>query len=77
MGARVDRETVAVGGPAHLRERNLMVPTELQSEVDEWSNRGAALLNVVSGTRVIASLLSKMKFGRSPVRRSTSSMRPE
>jgi P-type Cu2+ transporter len=54
--AIVDGVTHAVGGPALLRERRLQVPDELASAVRSWEQRGAAVLHVVSGDRIIGSL---------------------
>lgn len=54
--ARVERQTVAVGGPALLRERSLRAPSELQPQIDDWSGRGAAVLYVVREGRLIGAL---------------------
>ena len=45
--ARVGDYTVAVGGPAMLRELDLQPPSDLEAATAEWSNRGAAVLHVV------------------------------
>ncbi len=54
--ASVDGASYAVGGPALLRERNLDVPDELAASVDAWQSRGAAVLHLVRGDRVVGSL---------------------
>jgi Cu2+-exporting ATPase len=45
--ATVAGSSVAVGGPALLRERGLEVPQQLREPVDSWKRRGAAVLYVV------------------------------
>jgi Cu2+-exporting ATPase len=42
--AVVDGVGYAVGGPALLRELDVVLPAELQHETDGWSRRGAAVL---------------------------------
>jgi P-type Cu2+ transporter len=54
--ATVDGARVAVGGPALLRERELDMPAALESAVDGWSERGAAVLHVVADGRVVGAL---------------------
>jgi len=54
--ATVDGTRVAVGGPALLRERNLTVPDELSRHVEEWKQRGAAVLYVVRDDQVYGAL---------------------
>ncbi len=54
--ATVDGRQVAVGGPALLRDRGLDVPTELAGHVDRWQGRGAAVLHVIAGDRVVGAL---------------------
>jgi P-type Cu2+ transporter len=54
--AHVDGVRTAVGGPALLRERNLTVPDELSRHVDEWKQRGAAVLYVVRDAEVYGAL---------------------
>jgi P-type Cu2+ transporter len=46
--ADVDGTTIAVGGPALLRERDVQVPDELREHVERWRDRGAAVLTVVA-----------------------------
>jgi Cu2+-exporting ATPase len=50
--ATVDGVPAAVGGPALLRERNLREPDELARNVEEWKQRGAAVLYVVQNGEV-------------------------
>jgi P-type Cu2+ transporter len=45
--AVVDGATVSVGGPAMLRELNVVVPGTLGQQTGHWSERGAAILHVV------------------------------
>jgi P-type Cu2+ transporter len=54
--ARVDGATVAVGGPALLRERDLATPEELREPVTRWQQRGAAVLHVVRDNMVVGAL---------------------
>ena len=49
--AAVDGQKVAVGGRARLRETGAHIPTELVDRVTPWSNRGAAVLDVVAAGR--------------------------
>jgi Cu2+-exporting ATPase len=54
--AMVDGATVAVGGPALLRERHLAVPAELQDELARWRQRGASVLVVIRDTAVVGAI---------------------
>jgi len=54
--ARVDGRTVAVGGPALLRERALQPPEAITDQSDAWSGRGAAVLHVVVDGEVAGAL---------------------
>jgi Cu2+-exporting ATPase len=54
--ATIDGTQIAVGGPALLAERNLDVPAELERASDNWKARGAAVLYVIEGDRVIGAL---------------------
>src|SRR5262245_10884794 len=54
--ATVDQVRYAVGGPALLRERGLEVEPMLRDRVDEWRGRGAAVLYLVAGDRVVGAL---------------------
>jgi Cu2+-exporting ATPase len=51
--ATIDGNAYAVGGPALLRERQLEVPSELHDTVASWHARGAAVLHLVRGDKVI------------------------
>jgi P-type Cu2+ transporter len=52
----VDGATVAIGGPALLRERDLSVPDDLAERTDRWMGRGAAVLHVVRDGEVVGAL---------------------
>jgi P-type Cu2+ transporter len=54
--ATVDGATVAVGGPALLRELRVAEPEALADELGGWRRRGAAVLFVVRGDKVIGAL---------------------
>ncbi len=54
--ATVDGQSIAIGGPVLLRERQLSPPEKLQQRTEEWANRGAAVLHVVADGRVIGAL---------------------
>jgi Cu2+-exporting ATPase len=56
VSATVEGAPYAVGGPALLRERNLMPPPELSDAVAAWSARGAAVLHLVRGDEVVGAL---------------------
>jgi Cu2+-exporting ATPase len=45
--ATVDGGTIAVGGPALLRELDVAIPQEITSTTSRWVDRGAAVLHVV------------------------------
>jgi Cu2+-exporting ATPase len=47
--ATVEGRSLAVGGPALLRERGLEVPAELRDPIAGWQTRGAAVLHLVDG----------------------------
>src|SRR5215472_8930431 len=51
--AIVNGETVAVGGPRLLSERNLTVPTELAKVTEAWAAEGKTVLSVVSKGHVL------------------------
>ena len=52
--ADVDGHRYAIGGPALLRERDLALPTELATSVNEWQLRGASVLHLIADHRVLA-----------------------
>jgi Cu2+-exporting ATPase len=54
--ATVDGASVAVGGPAMLRERRLEVPRELAERTRAWEARGAAVLHVARDGRIVGAL---------------------
>jgi P-type Cu2+ transporter len=54
--ADVDGATVAVGGPALLRERDLEVPDDLAKATQAWRDRGAAILHVVRDGAVVGAI---------------------
>jgi Cu2+-exporting ATPase len=54
--AAVSGTRVAIGGPAMLRERELIVPDELDEATAEWVERGAAILHVTVNDRVVGAL---------------------
>ena len=56
VAATIDGKDYAVGGPALLRERHLEEPSTTRRQVDEWKQRGAAVLYLVEGARVIGAL---------------------
>ena len=51
--AVVDGTTVAIGGPALLREHDLDTPDALAGQVDAWVKRGAAVLHVLRDGQVV------------------------
>ena len=54
--ASVNDSLVAVGGPALLRERELIVPVDLDERVAAWKARGAAVLYIVRDRAVVGAL---------------------
>jgi Cu2+-exporting ATPase len=54
--AVVDGVAYAVGGPSLLRERALSVPDEIARQTGEWVARGASVLHVVEGDRIVGAL---------------------
>ncbi|MBB4930415.1 Cu2+-exporting ATPase [Lipingzhangella halophila] len=54
--ARVGDSTVAVGGPALLREHDLRVPDALAETIDQWRQRGAAVLYVLRDEEIAGAL---------------------
>jgi Cu2+-exporting ATPase len=51
--ATVDGSRVMVGGPALVREQGLEPPEGLTAKLEEWTDRGAAVLSVIRDGRVI------------------------
>ncbi|HKQ00283.1 MAG TPA: copper-translocating P-type ATPase [Actinomycetes bacterium] len=54
--AQVEGSTVAVGGPALLRELDVPEPQELATEIGGWRGRGATVLFVVRDGKVLGAL---------------------
>ncbi len=54
--ATVGGRRYAVGGPALLRERGLAVPDDLVAATQGWERRGAAVLYLVQGRRILGAL---------------------
>jgi Cu2+-exporting ATPase len=54
--ATVETSSVAVGGPALLRERQLAEPADLSPRVQDWKGRGATVLYVVRDGRIVGAL---------------------
>jgi Cu2+-exporting ATPase len=54
--AVVEGATYAVGGPALLRERHVVVAHELEAFVGKWKARGAAVLYLVSHDQTVGAL---------------------
>jgi Cu2+-exporting ATPase len=54
--ATVDGATVAVGGPALLRDLGLAEPAELADQIDGWRGRGATVLFVARDDKVVGAL---------------------
>ncbi|MFE5835316.1 heavy metal translocating P-type ATPase [Arthrobacter sp. NPDC056493] len=54
--ATVDGRTVSIGGPALLRELGLTEPESLAATTRAWMDRGAAVLHIVDGNRVLGAV---------------------
>jgi Cu2+-exporting ATPase len=54
--ATVDGVAYAVGGPSLLRERGLHEPEEIAGRTGEWIARGASVLHLVQGDRIVGAL---------------------
>jgi P-type Cu2+ transporter len=54
--AEVDGATMAVGGPALLRDLDLAEPEELATRIEGWRARGATVLHVVRDDKVVGAL---------------------
>jgi Cu2+-exporting ATPase len=54
--ATVGGRKLAVGGPKLMEERGAEVPVHLQDETDAWKRRGAAVLFLLEGAKVLAAL---------------------
>ena len=54
--ATINGIAYAIGGPALLRERRLDVPAALTAPVVEWTGRGAAVLYLVEGDKIVGAI---------------------
>jgi Cu2+-exporting ATPase len=54
--ASVEGGRYAVGGPALRRERDLAEPPEIAERAERWRERGAAVLYLVHGDRIVGAL---------------------
>ena len=54
--AAIDGQQYAVGGPALLRERGLSEPLDMRDRTAAWTARGAAVLYLIAGDRVVGAL---------------------
>ena len=54
--ATVEGRTLAVGGPALLRESGITEPAELAASTQGWMDRGAAVLHVIDGGRILGAV---------------------
>ncbi|MCX6500162.1 MAG: copper-translocating P-type ATPase [Arthrobacter sp.] len=54
--ATVDGRDIAVGGPALLRELGAVEPAVLATTTKAWMDRGAAVLHVLDGNRVLGAV---------------------
>ena len=54
--ATVDGRTLTVGGPALLRESGITEPPELAASTRGWMDRGAAVLHVLDGNRILGAV---------------------
>jgi Cu2+-exporting ATPase len=60
--AFVEGRRYAVGGPALLRERSLLVPDSLRARIGEWTSRGAAVLHLVRDDEILGALALEDKI---------------
>ncbi|MBA2313494.1 MAG: copper-translocating P-type ATPase [Actinobacteria bacterium] len=51
--AVVNGRTLVIGGPNLMQERSAHLPAELHDEVEMWKNRGASVLFLIEGDRVL------------------------
>ncbi|MBD1541900.1 copper-translocating P-type ATPase [Arthrobacter sp. IA7] len=54
--ATVEGRTLAVGGPALLRESGITEPADLAASTRGWMDRGAAVLHVIDGDRILGAV---------------------
>jgi Cu2+-exporting ATPase len=55
--AQINGVTVAVGGPALLREQQLQLPTAVTEPIAQWQERGAAILHIIHDGQVVGALM--------------------
>lgn len=60
--ATIDDRRYAVGGPVLLRERSLVVPDSIRSDVESWTGRGAAVLHLIRDDEIIGALALEDKI---------------
>jgi Cu2+-exporting ATPase len=60
--ARIDGHSYAVGGPVLLRERNLIIPESIRTEIDSWTGRGAAVLHLIRDDQIIGAVALEDKI---------------
>jgi P-type Cu2+ transporter len=60
--ALIDGIRYAVGGPVLLRERSLTMPESIRPSIDGWTSRGAAVLHLVRGDRIIGAFALEDKI---------------
>ncbi|MET0726846.1 MAG: heavy metal translocating P-type ATPase [Acidimicrobiales bacterium] len=56
VSAEVDGRVYEVGGPALVRERKVEVPSVLTSPIENWSQRGAAVLYLLSEGSILGAI---------------------
>jgi len=54
--AEVDGHRIAVGGPALISERSVVISSEIEEAANGWKQRGAAVLYVLENDRVIGAV---------------------
>lgn len=54
--ARVEGVDYDIGGPALVRELKLSVPSELQSKIDAWKNRGSSILYASRDKNIVGAI---------------------
>jgi Cu2+-exporting ATPase len=54
--ATIDGRRYSVGGPVLLRERSLVVPESIRSDIEGWTSRGAAVLYLVREDEIVGAL---------------------
>ena len=51
--ATVDGRVLSVGGPTLVQERKAQIPSTIQGDVREWKERGASVLYLLEGAKVL------------------------